>query len=155
MKKYLLIICLTFVSYFANAQYQGQYRGIHAYEMAYDKPFFGLNFTGEYFPFNYFSVVPSFTFFTPATGNARGFDINARYYLTEKEKQWYVTAGYGFYRRVFEFNEIGRFDHNSLNLGAGGMLKITDELGFNPEVRFQAFGRNSMMFKLGIVYFIN
>lgn len=155
MKKILTIICLVFVAFSASAQYKGQYRAIHAYEIAYDKPFFGLNFTGEYFPLNYLSVVPSFTLFVPATGNARSFDLNARYYLSEKEKQWYVTAGYGFYRRIFEFNTEGRFDYNSLNLGAGGMIKLRDELGINPEVRFQAFGRNSTVFKLGIVYFIN
>ncbi|MCH7408241.1 hypothetical protein MM239_02450 [Belliella sp. DSM 111904] len=155
MKRIIILVLLCIVVNTASAQYKNQYRAIHAYEMAYDKPFFGLNFTGEYFPTNYFSVVPSFTFFTPATGNARSFDINARYYLTEKEKQWYVTAGYGFYRRVFEFNPMGRFDFNSLNLGAGGMLRLTDELGVNPEVRFQAIGRNSMVFKIGIVYFIN
>ncbi|MFD2033516.1 hypothetical protein ACFSKL_01880 [Belliella marina] len=155
MRSFLVVTILFLVIQSASAQYKNQYRAIHAYEMAYDKPFFGLNFTGEYFPLNYFSVVPSFTFFVPATGNARGFDINARYYLTEKEKQWYVTAGYGFYRRVFEFNPQGRFDYNSMNLGAGGMIKISDELGINPEVRFQAFGRNSTVFKLGIVYFIN
>lgn len=155
MKNALLIICLAFVSTYSSAQYMGQYRAIHAYELAYDQPYFGLNFTGEYFPINYFSIVPSFTFFVPLSGNARSFDINARYYFTEKEKQWYVTTGYGFYRRVFELNSDGRFDFNSMNIGAGGMIKITDELGINPELRFQAFGRNSMMFKLGVVYFIN
>jgi hypothetical protein len=155
MKNILLIVCFVFVSTYALAQYKGQYRAIHAYEIAYDTPIYGMNFTGEYFPINYFSIVPSFTFFVPASGNARGFDMNARYYLTEKEKQWYVTAGYGFYRRVFEFNPEGGFDFNSMNIGAGGMIKITDELGINPELRFQAFGRNSTIFKLGIVYFIN
>ncbi|AFL84804.1 hypothetical protein Belba_2238 [Belliella baltica DSM 15883] len=155
MKKFLIIAGLVFISLSVSAQYKGQFRAIHAYEMAYDKPFFGLNFTGEYFPLNYFSIAPSFTFFVPPTGNARAFDLNARYYLTEKEKQWYLTAGYGFYRRIFEFNEQNTLDHNSLNLGVGGMIKFSDELGLNPEVRFQAFGRNSMVFKLGIVYFIN
>lgn len=155
MKNILILVCFVFITLSASAQYKGQYRGIHSYEMAYNKPFLGMNFTGEYFPINYFSIAPSFTFFIPATGSARGFDINTRYYLTEKEKQWYVTAGYGFYRRIFEFNEQGRFDYNSLNLGAGGMLKVSEVLGINPEVRFQAFGRNSMMFKLGVVYFVN
>lgn len=155
MKKCSLLIILFFIFSGLQAQYKGQWRAIHAYEIPGDKPFLGLNFTGEYFPVNYLSIVPSFTFFTPATGNARGFDINARYYLTEKEREWYVTVGYGFYRRVFEFNPIGRFDFNSLNLGAGGMIMLSDEIGINPEVRFQAFGRNALVFKLGVVYFIN
>lgn len=155
MKNIILTILFIFVLSIASAQYKGQYRAIHAYELAYDQPFFGLNFTGEYFLINYFSIVPSFSFFVPSAGNARSFDINARYYLTEKERQWYMTGGYGFYRRVLEVRSEGRFDHNSMNIGLGGMLKITNELGINPEVRFQAFGRNSMMFKLGVVYFIN
>ncbi|UJP63775.1 porin family protein [Mongoliitalea daihaiensis] len=155
MKKISLLILFLLVSSGIHAQYKGQWRAIHAYEIPTDTPFLGLNFTGEYFPLNYFSIASGFTFFTPATGNARGFDINARYYLTEKEREWYVTAGYGFYRRVFEFNPIGRFDFNSLNLGAGGMIKLSDEIGLNPEIRFQAFGRNAMVFKLGVVYFIN
>lgn len=155
MKKILTVVILLLVVITAEAQYKGQWRAIHAYEIPGDTPFLGMNFTAEYFPSNYFSIAPGFTFFTPATGNARGFDINARYYLTEKEREWYVTAGYGFYRRVFEFNPQGRFDFNSLNLGAGGMIKLSDEIGINPEVRFQAFGRNALVFKLGVVYFIN
>jgi hypothetical protein len=35
------------------------------------------------------------------------------------------------------------------------MLKIRDELGFNPEIRYQPIGRNELIFKLGVVYFIN
>lgn len=155
MKKIILIAILCMIYSGLFAQYKGQWRAMHAYEIPADKPFLGLNFTGEYFPSNYFSIVPGFTFFTPATGNARAFDINARYYLTEKEREWYVTAGYGFYRRVFEFNPIGKLDFNSLNVGAGGMLKLSDEIGLNPEIRYQAFGRNSLVFKLGVVYFIN
>lgn len=104
---------------------------------------------------NYFSIASGFTIYTPATGNARGFDVNARYYLTEKTKQWYGTLGYGHYTRVFEFNPEGIRRHNSINIGAGGMLKFRDELGINPEIIYQPMGRNEIIFKLGVVYFIN
>lgn len=155
MKKIIIVLVLIFAANLAQAQYKGQFRGIHAYEMSSGKGFFGMNFTGEYFPLNYFSIAPSVTFFLPATGNARGFDLNARYYLTEKEKQLYALFGYGHYTRKYEFNpkETERF--NSINLGLGGMLKIRDELGINPEIRYQPIGRNELIFKLGIVYFIN
>lgn len=139
----------------AFAQYKGQWRGIHAYEITSVNGFFGMNFTGEYFPLNYFSLAPSITFFIPATGNARGYDLNARYYFTEKEKQWYALLGYGYYKRVYEFNTEGSVTYNSINLGAGGMIKLRDEIGINPEIRYQPIGRNEVIFKLGIVYFIN
>ncbi|MGY6741427.1 MAG: hypothetical protein ACXIUQ_01725 [Cecembia sp.] len=155
MKRIVIFAIFLLMGFSAKAQYKGQVRFIHAYEMTSDKGFFGMNFGFEYLAFNYLSFHPSITFFTPETGNARGFDINARYYLTEKEKQWYTLLGYGHYTRVFEFNPEGIRRHNSINLGAGGMLKFRDELGINPEIRYQPMGRNEVIFKLGIVYFIN
>lgn len=155
MKKILIVITFFFIVFSANAQYKEQLRFIHAYEWTGDRGFFGMNFGVEYFFLNYLSVHPSFTFYTPATGNARGFDINARYYFTEKDKQWYALVGYGHYTRVFEFNPIGKLRYNSINLGAGGMIKFRDEIGINPEIRFQGFDRNAFIYKIGIVYFVN
>ncbi|GHB27276.1 outer membrane beta-barrel protein [Mongoliitalea lutea] len=155
MKKITIALLLIMVAFSANAQYKGQFRFIHSYEMTSDKGFFGMSFGGEYLFQNYLSIHPSMTFYTPATGNARGFDVNMRYYLTEKEKQWYTLIGYGHYTRVFEFNPERIRRHNSVNLGAGGMLKFRDELGINPEIRYQPMGRNEVIFKLAIVYFIN
>ncbi|TVP47016.1 MAG: hypothetical protein EA341_13195 [Mongoliibacter sp.] len=154
MNKILLVLAFILISFSSFGQYKEQFRAMHGYEMGIDKGFFGINFTGEYFPLNYFSIAPSFTFFTPATGNARGFDLNARYYFTEKERQWYTTVGYGHYTRVYEFNPIGRESFNSLNLGGGSMIKLNDEIGLNPEVRYQ-LGRNDLLFKLSILYFVN
>ncbi|PSL07236.1 hypothetical protein [Cecembia rubra] len=155
MKKTFAFLAFMILSNLAFAQYKGQWRAIHGYEMTSGTGFFGLNFYGEYFPLNYFSIVPGFTFYTPASGNARGVDINARYYLTEKNRQWYGTVGLGHYTRVFEFNPEGIRRHNSINLGAGGMLKLREELGINPEIIYQPIGRNEVIFKLAIVYFIN
>jgi hypothetical protein len=154
MNKVILVLVFMLISSVSYGQYKDQIRVKHGYEMGVDKGFFGMNFTGEYFPINYLSIAPSVTFFTPATGSARGFDLNARYYLTEKESQWYATAGYGHYTRVFEFNPIGVLRANSLNLGGGGVLKLSDEIGINPEIRYQ-LGRNDLLFKISILYFVN
>lgn len=154
MKKLLLIVAFLIICTTSYGQYKEQVRVMHGYEMGVDKGFFGMNFTGEYFPLNYFSIAPSFTFFLPATGNARGFDLNARYYFTEKERQWYSLLGYGYYTRVFEFNPIGRESFNALNIGGGGMIKLSDEIGINPEIRYQA-GRNDLLFKVSMIYFVN
>jgi hypothetical protein len=154
MNKILLIAVFLFITTASYGQYKEQIRVMHGYEMGVDKGFFGMNFSGEYFPLNYFSVAPTFTFFIPATGNARGFDINARYYFTEKERQWYGLLGYGHYTRIFEFNPIGRQSFNSLNIGGGGMIKLSDEIGINPEIRYQV-GRNDLLFKISMIYFVN
>jgi hypothetical protein len=155
MKKILLIPIFLLIGFSAKAQYKGQLRFIHSYEMTSVKGFFGINFGAEYVMLNYLSLHPSVTFYTPATGNARGFDLNARYYFSEKERQWYGLLGYGHYTRVFEFNPEGIRRHNSINIGGGGMIKLRDEIGINPEIRYQPIGRNEVIFKLGIVYFIN
>lgn len=155
MRKLVLVLVFFTFSNLVFAQYKNQVRAIHGYELTSGKGFFGMNFAAEYFPLNYFSIVGGFTFYTPATGNARGIDINARYYLTEKQKQWYGTLGYGHYTRAFEFNPEGIRRHNSINIGAGGMLKLMDEIGINPEIIYQPMGRNEVIFKLGVVYFIN
>ncbi|WP_373493016.1 hypothetical protein [Aquiflexum sp.] len=154
MDKIVLIAAFLIISTASYGQYKEQIRVMHGYEMGVDKGFFGMNFTGEYFPLNYFSVAPSFTFFIPATGNARGFDINARYYYSEKERQWYGLLGYGHYTRIFEFNPKGREAFHSLNVGGGGMIKLSDEIGINPEIRYQG-GRNDLLFKISMVYFVN
>ncbi len=155
MKKLAIIFIIFFISHEGFCQYKSQWRAMHGYEMDTKDSFFGIGISGEYFPLNYFSVVPAFTYFLPATGHARAFDLNVRYYFSEKEKQWYGLLGYGHFTRLFEFNELDKQRFNSLNVGAGGMIKFNDELGINPEIRYQGFNRNDLIFKLSIVYFIN
>ncbi|MFD2200747.1 hypothetical protein [Shivajiella indica] len=155
MKKIIIVVFILIFSHSVKAQYKGQWRAIHAYEMTSGKGFFGMTLEGEYFPLNYFSLTSAVSFYIPATGNARGFDINARYYLTEKARQWYALLGYGHYTRIYEFNPKGSVKYDSINLGVGGMIKLIDEIGLNPEVRYQPIGRDEFIFKLGVVYFIN
>lgn len=154
MKRLLVICALFFISTEGFSQYKEQWRVLHGYEMSANDGIFGLGFAAEYFPVNYFSIIPQFTFFIPEFGNARAFDINARYYFTEKEKQWYGLMGYGHYTRVFEFNDMEKVRFNSLNIGGGGMIKLNDEIGLNPEIRYQV-GRNDLVFRLSILYFVN
>lgn len=156
MKKLIFTLLVFSIGYSTSlAQYKGQWRALHGIEIPVTTGFFGLGFTGEYFPLNYFSVASSFSFYVPSQGNARGFDINAHYYLTEKQRQWYALFGYGYYVRIPEFPGELIDRSNSINVGFGGMIKVLDELGFSPEIRYQPIGRNDLMFKLSVVYFIN
>lgn len=155
MKKYLILLAMMLSFQTSFAQYKGQWRVIHAYELTTETRFFGMNASVEYFPKHYLSVVPSYTIFLPATGKASGLDLLARYYLTENKKQWYATGGYGYYQRRFEFNEVGKESFHFLNVGAGGMLKLNETLGLNPEIRYQVGDPGNVVFRIGVVYFIN
>ncbi|MFN3999065.1 hypothetical protein [Algoriphagus sp.] len=154
-KKIVLVLVLCLFSFLAKAQYKGQWRAIHAYEWKGSNGFFGMNFTAEYFPAHYFSIVPSYTIFLPATGKASSLDLDAHYYLTEKKKQFYGLAGFRSYFFNREFDGLPRQTVNSFSLGAGGMLKINDSLGFNPEIKYSFAPANEVIFKIGVVYFVN
>jgi hypothetical protein len=155
MKKTLLVLVLSLVGCQAIAQYQGQSRAIQGYEIRSSSGYFGLTLGAEYFPLNNISFAPSVSFYIPATGNAWGVDLNARYYFTEESIQMYGLLGYGGYTKSSESNPANKTRFNSLNLGIGGMIKLRDELGINPEIRYQPINRKEFIFRLGIVYFIN
>lgn len=150
----LFLLVFAGISSLASAQYQGQQRMSYANEYAPNSGFLGMNFTGEYFPVDNISIVPSFTIFLPKTGKASGVDLNLRYYFTEDKIQFYGLAGYGYYTRKFEFDPNERLNFNSINMGVGGIIKLIDELGINPEIRYQT-NRNDFLLKIGVVYFIN
>ncbi len=42
-----------------------------------------------------------------------------------------------------------------MEYGFGGLFKIVDELGLNPETRFQPGNENEFLIILWFVYFIN
>lgn len=155
-KKIVLGLAFCLFSFFANAQYKGQWRAIHAYELSIRSNVeFGINFTGEYFPVHYLSIVPSYTIFLPATGKASSLDVTSRYYLTEKKKQLYGLAGFRSYFFNNEFDDRGKQVINSFQIGTGAMLKINDLLGLNPEFRYAFSPGGDLVLKLGVVYFIN
>lgn len=154
-RKIVLALMLCTLPFLAKAQYKGQWRAIHAYEWNGVNNLFGMNFTAEYFPAHYFSIAPSYTMFLPATGKASSLDIHARYYLTEKRKQFYGMAGFRSYFFNKEFDDQGKQVLQSFSMGAGGMLKINDSLGFNPEIKYSFAAEDGFVFKLGVVYFVN
>ncbi|ERM81852.1 hypothetical protein P872_08940 [Rhodonellum psychrophilum GCM71 = DSM 17998] len=154
MKVVLFFLVFTGFTNLASAQYKGQQRIYYANEYAINAGFFGMNFTGEYFAFDNVSIVPSYSIFLPKKGKASGVDVNIRYYFTEEKLQFYGLAGYGYYTRKFEAIPNERLNFNSINIGAGGIIKLSDELGINPEIRYQT-DRNDFLLKLGVVYFIN
>jgi hypothetical protein len=154
-KKIKLTLILTCFALFAQAQYKGQWRAIHAYELATQGPLFGMNFAAEYFPLHYLSVVPSYTVFLPATGKASSLEFNLRYYPFEKKKQVYGVAGFNSYFRDKEFDTKGKEVTQSLLIGTGGMFKFNSSLGFNPEIKYLLGPRNEFVFNLGVVYYIN
>jgi hypothetical protein len=155
MGKKLLVIIMLLISCQAFAQYQGQSRLMQSYDIASSSRYFGVTIGGEYFPIHNLSFAPSITFFIPPTGNARGFDLNMRYYVTEESFQFYGLLGYGNYVRATESNPSIKTAFNSANLGIGALIKLREEIGINPEIRYQAGDRNEFIFRLGIVYFIN
>jgi hypothetical protein len=155
MRKILLLFLLIVSQSAVFGQYQSQWRATQAYELPSSSGFLGINFTAEYFPVNYFSIAPSYTVFLPGSGRATGTDLNFRYYFTEKVKQWYGLFGYGYYQRTPEEGRVQRVNSHSINLGGGALFKLRDELGINSEIRYQPIGRNELIFKVGLVYFIN
>jgi hypothetical protein len=155
MNKQLLIIVLMILNFKVYAQFQGQTRVIHGYEIPSTSGFFGMTFGGEYFPIHNLSVAPSVIFYIPASGNARGFDLNMRYYVTEGTNQVYALIGYGNYIRASESNPVVKTTFNSINMGMGALFKLRDEIGINPEIRYQPGDRREFIFRLAFVYFIN
>jgi hypothetical protein len=154
-KKIVLGLLLSMVCFLAKAQYKGQWRAIHAYEMTTQGPLFGMNFATEYFPLHYLSLAPSYTVFLPATGKASSLEFNLRYYPFEKKKQVYGVAGFNSFFRDREFDTKGKGVAQSLLIGTGGMFKFNSSLGFNPEIKYLLGPKNEFVFKLGVVYFVN
>ena len=154
MKKFFFLFPFIFIAFTAFGQYKNQFRAQYANEFTINKKFLGINFKGEYFPYERFSINPSITFFLPATGTATGFDINGRYYITDDRFQVYGLIGYGFYTRNFEFNPKGRITEHAVNLGLGSLFKLSQELGINTEFRIPVPSQEVLV-SLGIVYFIN
>lgn len=159
MKKWLkfipILVLFCLFHFGAFGQYKGQFRGISAYEYDFGSKLTGFNFAGEYFPAHYLSFSPSYTIFFPGEGKSLELGLNARYYLTEKRKQWYGTVGYGSLTRIEELDGTRKTVSHFANIGIGGMIKFSDVLGINPELRHQFGQQNNLVFRIGVVYFIN
>jgi hypothetical protein len=154
MKKLGLILFFMLGSLTCFGQYKNQFRAQSANEFAIYDGFIGINFKGEYFPLERFSINPSITFFLPSKGTATGFDVNGRYYITDDRFQVYGLFGYGFFTRKFENINQERLVVHAINAGLGTLVKLSQELGINAEFRVP-IPRQEMVFGLGVVYFIN
>lgn len=155
MKKIILVVLILSLSHVGFAQYKGQFRAQYSGEFALKKGLFGNNFTAEYFPLEMLSFAPSFTIFTPPSGKASGIDLNFRYYLKEGNVEYYGLVGYAHFRRREELHPMDLDTFDSVNIGFGGLFKLVEELGLNPEIRYQPQNENEFLIKLGFVYFIN
>ncbi|WP_194774488.1 hypothetical protein [Pararhodonellum marinum] len=159
--KNLKLVSILFMMFLgfnaAQAQYQGQFRLQYAAEFTtVNNVLFGNNLTGEYFPLDKISFSPNFSIYTPATGKASMLHLDAKYYFTEENIQWYGLVGYGYFRRRFEFNpENPLLRVSSVNVGTGVIIRLIDELGLNPEFKFQPQNNGEFLIKIGLLYFIN
>lgn len=154
--RFFSIFALYFSCHFgAVGQFKGQIRGINAYEYDFGSRLTGFNFAGEYFPAHYLSLSPSYTIFFPRNGKNLEFGFQGRYYITEKKRQWYGTVGYGSATRIEELDGFYKSVKHFANVGFGGMLKLNESLGINPELRKQLGQQNNLVLRVGMVYFIN
>jgi hypothetical protein len=156
MKKIFLLLVLSMIGNELLAQYKGQYRAQYGNDFMFQSGLFGMNFSGEYFPFEKISFAPNVSVLFPATGKASNLHLDTRYYFTEEKVELYGLLGYGNFRRRYEFNpEITYQNTGTLNIGGGILYKLIDELGLNAEVKLQPQNRNEFIIKIGLSYFIN
>lgn len=138
------------------AQYKGQYRAQYGNDYMFKAGLFGMNFSGEYFPFEKISFAPNISILFPETGKASNLHLDTRYYFTEEKVEFYGLLGYANFRRRYEFNpDITYQNTGTLNIGGGILYKVIDELGFNVEFKLQPQNDNDFMVKVGLSYFIN
>ncbi len=163
MKKFtILSLFAAFVLFglSANAQEQGDIRvgaglaygtkaGIDA---SGSKGALGINFGAEYLITDAISIAPSYTIFFKsevdlgAFGTAefapKALNIDARYYFTEN----------GLYGLV-GFTSIGDASTESgLNIGAGIMYPLSDNLFANGQVKYQTPGDGQLVINAGVAF---
>ncbi|GGZ22327.1 hypothetical protein GCM10007049_13900 [Echinicola pacifica] len=155
MKKLLLLGLFAFTVSFAQAQSPGDIRLSAGADYAFDLETFGLNFGGEYLFTDKISTAPNFTIYFPDGYNSSTLNVDFRYYFTEDILQWYGLLG--FTNNWVTFDALGVKSTGSAagaNIGAGGVLKFTDNLAFNPELKYQAMDNGQFVLKFGVVYFL-
>ncbi|AWW30450.1 hypothetical protein DN752_10125 [Echinicola strongylocentroti] len=155
MKKLLLLGLFAMTVTFAQAQSEGDIRLQIGGDYAFDLESFGLNFGGEYLITDQISAAPNFTIYFPEGGNASTLNIDARYYFTRDILQWYGLLGFTNNWYSAEFMGVKATSSTAgANIGAGGVLKFTDNLAFNPELKYQAMNGGQAVFRFGLVYFL-
>jgi hypothetical protein len=157
MKEIVFIVALALLSVLAEAQEKGDIRVQAGADYGYRSELFGVNFGGEYFVDKRTSFAPNFTIYLPEDGNESTLNLDLRYYFTEGILQWYGMTGFTNSWLKEEFIDGSRYTYSKqgANIGAGGVLKFTERLAFNPEIKLQAQKRGQGVFRLGMGFFVN
>lgn len=157
MKKSVLIFAFVLTAAIAQAQEKGDARVQVGGEFGFNSELFGINLGAEYFVVDRISAAPNFSVYFPEFGRASNLNVDFRYYLTEGILQWYGLAGFTNNWATVEYDGSGSITSSTqgANIGVGGVLKFSDRLGFNPEIKYQAQRAGQAVFRLGLVYFIN
>jgi len=156
MKKLFLFGLFALTVSFAQAQSKGDVRLQLGGDFGFDSEAFGLNFGGEYLITDKISAAPNFTIYFPEVGNSSTLNIDARYYFTKDILQWYGLLG--FTNNWWSNDAIStgqvKGSRPGANIGLGGVLKFTDNLAFNPELKYEARNGAQAVFRFGLVYFL-
>lgn len=164
MKKSLLTVALVAVFGFASmAQEQGDIRvgaGLALGSKAGlddngdEQLGIGINLAAEYLIIDALSIAPSYTFFFKnevggADFSLSSLNIDARYYFGTSGV--YGLAGFASVKAKGEGGGITVTDTESgLNIGAGIMLPLSDNLFFNGQAKYQTPGDGQLVFNLGV-----
>lgn len=167
MKKFTILslfAAFLLVGVSANAQEQGDIRvgaglavGTKAgVDESGEKLGFGINVGAEYLITDAISLAPSYTFFFKSSVAGTDFslsaiNIDARYYFGESGV--YGLAGFS---SVKAKAEAGGFSASTseggLNIGAGIMYPLSDNLFANGQVKYQTPGEGQLVINAGIAF---
>ena len=169
MKKYYLTATLVAIFAFtSNAQEQGDIRigaglaigtkakaGVDATKLG-----FGINLGAEYLFTDVISLAPSYTFFFKSNvagleASPSAINIDARYYFGESGL--YGLAGFSYVKTKTEGSFFGTpisdsVKEGGLNIGAGIMYPISDNLFANGQVKYQTPGEGQLVINAGIAF---
>lgn len=169
MKKLLLTAAIVaFFGFAATAQEQGDIRvgaglaigtkaGAEASATGVDSKLgLGINIGAEYLITDAISLAPSYTFFFKnsiggADYSLSALNIDARYYFADSG--FYGLAGFS---SVSSKAEGGGFSVTSsesgLNIGAGIMYPLSDNLFANGQVKYQTPGDGQLVINAGVAF---
>lgn len=165
MKKLLLTATLIAIFGFAaTAQEQGDIRvgaglalGTKAgVDADGEKMGLGINLNGEYLITDVISIAPSYTmFFKNSVGGAdfslSALNIDVRYYFGESGL--YGLAGFSSLKAKAEGGGFTVTDtEGGLNIGAGVMLPLSDNLFANGQIKYTTPGDGQLVINAGVAF---
>ncbi len=168
MKKFTILslfAAFLLVGVSANAQEQGDIRvgaglaiGTKAgVDESGEKLGVGINLGGEYLITDAISLAPSYTFFFKSSVAGSDFsrsalNIDARYYFGESGV--YGLAGFSSVSAKVEVPGFGSVStsEGGLNIGAGIMYPLSDNLFANGQVKYQTPGEGQLVINAGVAF---